>query len=421
MNKILTRLRDYFISKELQEKDKNEILTTEKLLFMILAFFVFLTFYTVYFFISTPDNLIKHITNIVGTLALVLTAYSLRWTNSRTPIIIILNFVCYIFTYISLMSSGGIYSIDIEWYLLNSVATFIFIGTATGLWVSVINLVVVSSLFYLELIHLKDFKTDSVAQNGVHEYFTFVFIQLVYAFVVYYFIKALHQTKEQFDALNNQKIEELNELAEKRTQENLSLRTDIARDFHDVMGNKLASISSLSQMLQLKNNSENDTWKEEIQRINHLSKEVYDGTKDFIWALDAKHNNLFQVYFYLQDFAERLYQHTDISFESQPIDENSVNFALSSYRCSQIVLVFKEAMTNALIHSKAKSIKFFLNLSENNVSIVLSDDGIGFDPENLSRENGLLNIKQRAIKSNCLLKIESNVNKGSFIKLIIKE
>lgn len=417
--KIIYQLRDYFISKELQEKSKNEILSTEKLFYMILAFLVFLIFYTIYFFVATPDNLIKHATNIVGTLALLLTAFLIRWTNSRTSIIWILNGVCYIFTYISLMSSGGIYSIDIEWYLLNSVTSFIFIGTTTGIWVTILNVLVVSSLFILELIHFKDFKSNSLSQNGLHEYFTFVFIQIIYGIVVYYFIKTLHQTKSELDKLNNQKIEELNELVEKRTQENLLLRTEIARDFHDVMGNKLASIASLSQMIYLKNNSEQNSWVEEIKRINGLSKEVYDGTKDFIWALDTNHNNLFQIYFYLKDFAERLYQYTEVSFESMPVTDKTHNLSLSSFICSQIVLIVKEAMTNALIHAQAKTISFAIIEKETTICLVLSDDGKGFNINNLTRINGLNNMQTRANRSSINLEIKSILGTGTFVEVSI--
>ena len=406
---IFLSVRDYFISKELLEKDKNEILTTEKLLFTIFSFFFFLIGYTLYFFAIAPFDHTKNITNVCGIIALALTAFSLKWTNNRIYIILILNLVCFVFNYISLMHSGGIYSIDLEWYLLNSVCAFIFISIRVGIFVTIANAFLVSSLFFLELIHYKDFKTDSIKHNGFHDYFTFLFVQLICAFVVYFFIKVLHKTKKELDLLNNQKIEELNELVDKRTQENISLRADIARDFHDVMGNKLASISYVSEMLTIKDDFEGEQLRQEINKINKLSKEIYEGTRDFIWAINIPKNTIYHLYCYINDAGERIFDNISIDYISAPIDEEVYKVVvITPSEASQLVLIMKEAMTNVLNHSKASKLTFFIEKNENEILFSLSDDGQGFEVGTLKHGNGLRNIKNRAAKINVGLSITSS-------------
>lgn len=406
-NEIRNFTRLLFLENTLENTDKYDILSIDKLQLILRSIFVFLILYTVYFFFITPDDWFKHSANALGILLVATASFLLGKYQNKTLILLITNFFTSGLIFSSLMNSGGIYSIDIEWYLFASISSFLFVGLGYGIVISFVNFLLVLFLYYLELIHYKDFKLDSIKTNGLHEFFTFAFIQLIYATTLFYFIKKLLDTRKELNAITQQKIEDLNELVEKRTEENLSLRNDIARDFHDVMGNKLASISSLSQMLQMKMQSKEGEMVEELIRINRLSKEVYEGTKDFIWSLNIQQNNLFYVYLYVKDFAGQLFQSSDIDFISYPAEDQLEKIELTPFVSSQLTLILKEALTNVLVHSNASSVSFEIRENHELIEFILSDDGIGFDIHQLKRVNGLDNMKVRANKINAELNIYS--------------
>jgi signal transduction histidine kinase len=407
----------FFLDESAIKKDKNEILGVKELFFVLLLLFVLLVFYTIYFFISTPADWVKHTTNIVGTLGILISMLFLRKGADKTYASLVIIGISFSFTYISIMNSGGVYSIDIEWYLLCSVCSFLFINVKVGTIVSVLNLVLVFSLYYLEIIDFKDFKSDSIKANGLHEFFTFSFLQIIYGIVIYFFVSILKKTRESLDQANEHKMEHLNLLVEQKTIENKLLRVDIARDFHDAMGNKLASISSISQMLNINNELSPEQHKQHISKINKLSREVYDGTKDFIWALNLEQNNVLTVYIYLKDFGEQLYQSSTIDFISYPIDDSCEKFELSTYETSQLVLIVKEAMTNALVHSKAKSLVFQFEETVNEFIFTITDDGVGFDKEQLARISGIENMYVRAKKINA--RVDINSERSHFTKVTL--
>jgi signal transduction histidine kinase len=197
------------------------------------------------------------------------------------------------------------------------------------------------------------------------------------------------------------------------------LRKNIARDFHDVMGNKLAAISSISQMLSLENNFSEAQIQTEMARINSLSNEVFSGTKDFVWSLNIEKNNLFEVYIYIKDFGEKLFSSSNIDFISYPIDDAFEQKIISIAACSQLILIMKEVMTNALVHSKAQTVS--LSLFDSNYTSVLAfeDNGVGFAPQTLTRINGLKNIQTRALESGLKLQLTSQKNLGTKVSIIL--
>lgn len=164
------------------------------------------------------------------------------------------------------------------------------------------------------------------------------------------------------------------------------------------MGNKLASIASISQNLALNPDQEFENVKTGLTKINNLSKEVYSGTKDFIWVLNMPQNNAFEIYMFLQDFGEKLFDNSGTDFESSLIDLSMQSYEISFSKCSHIILIVKEIMTNAFVHSKGTKVSLNLLKDKDSVSLEISDNGIGFDMQNINRMNGLNNIRQRAAR-----------------------
>jgi len=84
--------------------------------------------------------------------------------------------------------------------------------------------------------------------------------------------------------------------------------------------------------------------------------------------------------------------------------------------------VIQEAFNNIVKHSKCKNVKMRLHVSDIEIDVMIVDDGVGFDVlKNIDKPlgYGLYNMKERIEIVNGTIEINSAINKGSTIKIII--
>lgn len=201
-----------------------------------------------------------------------------------------------------------------------------------------------------------------------------------------------------------------------REDEASRVRKTMARDFHDNMGNQLASITVFTNLINLKLKNKSKEIDSLLQNIEKHSKSLYTGTKDFIWSMDPESDNLLEIFTYLKDFGEDLFDHTTIRFYSNADDLGDKLLIVPSGWSRQIVLIFKEAMTNALKYSGATELNFSFELDRSHFVITCTDNGSGFDEEKAKMGNGVRNMKDRASKINSQLEI-SNTGTGTKVAL----
>ncbi len=205
----------------------------------------------------------------------------------------------------------------------------------------------------------------------------------------------------------------------KLTREIEEVRKKVAQDFHDEMGNHLASISVLSQIIQKKLGTQKDSVGNLLTKIDTASKNLFYGTRDFIWAIDPKNDDLREVYFNLKDFGEELFENTGVTFLAsfESCDERET-WKIPSGWSRQMVLLFKEALTNALKYAQASTVRLTFNVCATTFRATLADDGVGFD---MNRENvvyrGIGNMKDRALKINADFTIDTRPFQGTCINL----
>jgi PAS domain S-box-containing protein len=88
--------------------------------------------------------------------------------------------------------------------------------------------------------------------------------------------------------------------------------------------------------------------------------------------------------------------------------------------------IAQEALNNARKHAKASKVNVDLRYSHNRVSMTVSDNGIGFDKQEIYQKSGsngslgLMSMRERANLINADLKIESETGKGTKVKLKVK-
>ncbi|HAS73944.1 MAG TPA: histidine kinase [Clostridiales bacterium UBA8960] len=87
-----------------------------------------------------------------------------------------------------------------------------------------------------------------------------------------------------------------------------------------------------------------------------------------------------------------------------------------------IFRVVQEAFNNILKHSKCKNVKLSMHISDIEIRLTISDDGVGFDVDKTVESPlgyGLYNMKERVEIVGGSLMIDSEANKGTTIKIRI--
>ena len=215
-----------------------------------------------------------------------------------------------------------------------------------------------------------------------------------------------------------------------RQREQEAVRKEIARDFHDEMGNQLTRIINYVSLLKLNGNGHengngyaNGNGKggshDLYTKVEDSAKYLYSGTRDFIWSIDPMNDELSKLFLYVRDFGEKLFEEKGINFRA--FNEIKEPIKLPYGFCRQANLIFKEAMTNAFKYSQARNVSLTLKRSDNDAfELSFEDDGIGFYTGDIQKMNGLQNIRERADRISAVLRIHSEKNVGTKIFLNFK-
>ena len=218
-----------------------------------------------------------------------------------------------------------------------------------------------------------------------------------------------------------QRVEKAMTLERIRVREQDSLRKEIARDFHDEMGNQLTRIINYISLLKLNGNgvSTNGTngssHVDLYTKVENSAKYLYTGTRDFIWSIDPINDELSKLFIHIRDFGENLFEEKNIQFRANNGVKEKIRLPYGFSR--EVNLIFKEAMTNTFKYSQCENATISLVRDGLGFQLSFEDDGVGFNASEIEKLNGLKNIRERADKVQAVLRIHSREGSGTKISL----
>ncbi|WP_316820687.1 two-component regulator propeller domain-containing protein [Pedobacter gandavensis] len=245
--------------------------------------------------------------------------------------------------------------------------------------------------------------TPPYYQTGVFRLLIFVLIVLLILLAVYVILN-LNERKRKLRL----KI---------KLEEQFKVRKQTAEDFHDDLGNKLTRISVLSEVLSSMIDKDDTEKRSIISKINDNVNELYRGTKDILWSLNPKNDKLTELIGHIEAFGREMFNNTHVDFQSH-IDLAGYDGKLSLDVSRNLLMIFKEAIHNALKHAKPGMVVFSATVDGENLKITVKDDGQGLDPIGSMDGHGINNMNVRAKRINAKLDINSNAS-GTEIKLAI--
>ncbi len=205
-----------------------------------------------------------------------------------------------------------------------------------------------------------------------------------------------------------------------RREEQAKVRQRTAEDFHDEVGNKLTRINVLTNVLRSKVSVAAPDATRIIDQIQDNASQLYSGTRDILWSLQPSNDTLYQVLQRIRDFGRDLFGDTEISFDMRGIDPAWKELRLPMDLSRNLIMIFKEALNNSLKYAMADKVQIDVSSVAGNLILTLKDDGKGFDPEHITRGQGLVNMKTRAGRLGGTIQIDTACGKGTSIQLTIK-
>lgn len=197
------------------------------------------------------------------------------------------------------------------------------------------------------------------------------------------------------------------------------LKTKLAADLHDNIGAGLTEISILSELTSndLKTNHEKAS--ERLSIISNHARSLVDGMSDIVWVINPERDSLHDLLARLKDSYNDILTENGIVFKIENLEKiKDIRLALD-YK-QNLYLILKEALNNAIKHSDCKKIILEINLNERNLDLVITDDGSGFNMNEITRGNGLKNLRKRANTIHGSITVDSKLGKGTKIHFVGK-
>ncbi len=192
-------------------------------------------------------------------------------------------------------------------------------------------------------------------------------------------------------------------------------RTRMARDIHDEMGARFTQISLLAGRA-LKAAPPDESVREPIRTISGAAKELAAALEEIVWAANPSHDSLEGFSNYLSQYAVASLRDAGLRCRLN-IPTFLPSQALASGVRHRLIMAVKEALNNALKHSRATEVHVQLELDGTRLRVTVTDNGVGFDPATVKRGNGLDHSARRMEEIGGVCVVESRPGGVTAIRL----
>jgi PAS domain S-box-containing protein len=192
-------------------------------------------------------------------------------------------------------------------------------------------------------------------------------------------------------------------------------RRRIAREMHDQFGEQLTALGLRIRMLKEAAGGQADL-AEKIDALEQVAQQIDRDVDHLVWelrptALDDLGLRA-ALANYIQDWSQRVRVSAELHTAGLTTDRLASEIETTLYRIAQ------EALNNIAKHAHAGHVEIILERRADQVSLIVEDDGVGFDASQMDGERrgfGLLGMQERAALVGATLQIESTPGDGTTI------
>lgn len=195
-----------------------------------------------------------------------------------------------------------------------------------------------------------------------------------------------------------------------RRHELESIRRQVATDLHDDVGSGLAQIAILCEL------AKRDASRGAVPVLTEtadLARSLRESMGDIVWALSPDRDAPLALVARMRQVSFNLLSSTtEVTFEA-PEDRQLAGLDLGPARRRQLLLIFKEALTNVARHASATVVSIRLVAEGEWLVLTIDDDGVGFDDDGRAGGQGLESMEQRARSMGGHFSLRSEAGKGT--------
>jgi ligand-binding sensor domain-containing protein/signal transduction histidine kinase len=194
------------------------------------------------------------------------------------------------------------------------------------------------------------------------------------------------------------------------------VRTRIAADLHDDIGSSLSQISVLSEVLRKQLGEQEARVLKNLSLINRVSQEALDSMSDIVWALNPQQDNLSDLVRRMRRVVSEALPARDIEFTFNA-PATGLDLKLGADIRRHVFLMFKETINNLVRHSKCTLASIDLRIEGTCLVLKVTDNGKGFDPDEINEGNGLISLHRRARSIGGETVVSSRIGEGTTVMI----
>jgi len=222
------------------------------------------------------------------------------------------------------------------------------------------------------------------------------------------------ETQKNLTLLKEQELITINAMVDGQEKE----RTRIAEDLHDNLGSVLATLKLHFENLKFNKDKKKLDQEALFNKTENLIDEAYLKVRRIAHAKNAGVIASQGLLSSIQMMAEKISSADTISIE---VVHYGLEKRLENSLEIDVFRIIQELITNTMKHANAPNATINLSQYDNTLTIIVEDNGIGFDIEkvDLTKSMGLHAIQTRITHLKGTLDIDSTLNKGTSIILNI--
>ena len=236
-----------------------------------------------------------------------------------------------------------------------------------------------------------------------------------------YYWKALHDARTlriaQERASQNAKREAVLMASQSRQNAITAERSRIAAEWHDSL---LASLSAAALQIEAtqrrvqRSKEDDDGLSLALETLRHCRAEARLAISDLLAVSSEKQDLPTALKAALEPLAERAHARLWVRVTGNP------GRHASSFEAREVLRICQEAAANSIRHGAASEITLELDYAQNQLLLILADNGTGFDPAHVVPGHfGITIMRQRADRLSAQLSIESQPGEGTKVTLAI--
>ena len=186
-------------------------------------------------------------------------------------------------------------------------------------------------------------------------------------------------------------------------------RRRLARELHDETGQALTSI--LLGLRAIDDTAEAPAAKQAVEDVRELVRSTLQDVRQLAVDLRPKALDDFGLVAAVERLAHAFAEQTGIAVEFVPtLSERRLPFEVET----ALYRIVQETLTNVVKHARASRVSVVLTRKDDSVSMIVEDDGVGFDPARTRDDGlGLVGMRERVGLLGGRLTVESRPGAGT--------